>query len=325
MGGFGSGRTSWGINTSVSDCRKLDVGAVNDDGFLEADYANSTLEWKRDNGDGEETVASVGVKVRTSGDGHASREKYLRLRYTVTHSRTDETHEYDYRVPLEWTPCNFGGERPWFCCPRCDDRVGKLYKPPRRARFLCRDCHDLVYESQQRSGGFLYENITKPARELRKAQDALDDEFSRENLRRVYEADVNARDGMRALVERGNERERRMREMLNHDGDEEHGDGDRDDRDDEHIPFVEERPSFEEWLDGLFSRMYRRRRRGTRYGEHGRCEATAKTTGERCRQPATGEHGKCYYHGGAPNTGAPEGNQNAANSSTSDGARSGAD
>lgn len=40
------------------------------------------------------------------------------------------------------------------------------------------------------------------------------------------------------------------------------------------------------------------------YGEHGRCEATASSTGERCRQPATGAHGKCYSHGGASKKGA---------------------
>jgi len=291
---------------SVSDCRKLDVHVVNEDGFLEAGYASSTLEWKRGEEDEEEVVASVGVAVNRLND-----DEYLRLWYTVPERRTDESREYDYRVPLEWTPCNFGGERPWFCCPRCDDRVGKLYKPPRRAQFLCRDCHGLVYESQQRSGGFLYENITKPQRELKKAQDALGDELSRENLRRLYEAHMNARDGMKALVERGNERERRWRERFDRDGDEEQGDGERDDRDDEYIPVVEERPSFEEWLDNLFEWGVGRRRRGTRYGEHGRCEATAKTTGERCRQPATGEHGKCYYHGGAPGTGAPEGDRNA--------------
>ncbi len=46
------------------------------------------------------------------------------------------------------------------------------------------------------------------------------------------------------------------------------------------------------------------------YGEFGQCEATAKTTGERCGQPATGEHGKCYFHGGG-GSGASEGNGNA--------------
>lgn len=34
------------------------------------------------------------------------------------------------------------------------------------------------------------------------------------------------------------------------------------------------------------------------YGKHGRCEATAKSTGERCGRPAVGEHGKCDFHGG---------------------------
>jgi hypothetical protein len=34
------------------------------------------------------------------------------------------------------------------------------------------------------------------------------------------------------------------------------------------------------------------------YGEHGQCEATAKSTGERCGRPAIGPHGKCDVHGG---------------------------
>lgn len=43
------------------------------------------------------------------------------------------------------------------------------------------------------------------------------------------------------------------------------------------------------------------------YGEFGRCDATAKTTGDRCGQPAIDEHGKCYFHGSG---GAPENNGN---------------
>lgn len=41
------------------------------------------------------------------------------------------------------------------------------------------------------------------------------------------------------------------------------------------------------------------------YGEHGQCEASAKSTGERCRRPAVGDHGKCDIHGGK--TTAPRG------------------
>jgi len=39
------------------------------------------------------------------------------------------------------------------------------------------------------------------------------------------------------------------------------------------------------------------------YGKYGRCEATAKSTGERCGRPAVGEHGKCDIHGGNSPTG----------------------
>ena len=52
-------------------------------------------------------------------------------------------------VSLDWTACNFGGERPWFVCPGagCNRRVAILYGPGRY--FLCRRCYDLVYESQR--------------------------------------------------------------------------------------------------------------------------------------------------------------------------------
>ena len=57
-------------------------------------------------------------------------------------------------------------------------------------------------------------------------------------------------------------------------------------------------PTFEEYVDELFNGIM-----GQDYGYYGRCEATAKTTGERCRQPATGDHRKCHYHGGADGSG----------------------
>lgn len=53
--------------------------------------------------------------------------------------------------------------------------------------------------------------------------------------------------------------------------------------------------------------------------EYGRCDATAKSTGDQCKRAATGEHGKCNVHGGADGSGAPDGNTN----STSDGAPDG--
>jgi hypothetical protein len=54
-------------------------------------------------------------------------------------------------VPLTWTACNFGGERPWFLCPgtECGRRVAILYGPG--CYFLCRHCYDLVYEVQRKN------------------------------------------------------------------------------------------------------------------------------------------------------------------------------
>ena len=63
---------------------------------------------------------------------------------------------------------------------------------------------------------------------------------------------------------------------------------------------------------------------GTRtYGEWGQCIVEASSTGDRCTQPAKGSHGKCRYHGGAEESGAPEGNSNAEGNAGGDGAEEG--
>jgi hypothetical protein len=88
-------------------------------------------------------VASLGYTA--TGDA-------IRLYYKI-HWRDREPEQINYQVPVVWTPCNFGGERPWFVCPgsRCGGRrVTKLYLPPGGARYyLCRHCHDLTYHSRQ--------------------------------------------------------------------------------------------------------------------------------------------------------------------------------
>jgi hypothetical protein len=73
----------------------------------------------------------------------------------LSYSRGSEGRKEDvcYAIPLSWTPCNFGGSRPWFDCPGvvnevpCGRRVAKLYLKGRY--FLCRHCQDLGYSSQQ--------------------------------------------------------------------------------------------------------------------------------------------------------------------------------
>lgn len=54
-------------------------------------------------------------------------------------------------IPIAWTPCTYGGERPWFVCPRCSQRVAKLYV--RNHRILCRHCHGLAYWTTRKNSG----------------------------------------------------------------------------------------------------------------------------------------------------------------------------
>lgn len=86
-----------------------------------------------------EKVASIGITVES--------RHCLRLRY-LTSSRGSEPVRHDYPVPISWTPCHLGGERPWFLCPCCGRRVARLYGS---TMFACRHCLRLNYRSQQAS------------------------------------------------------------------------------------------------------------------------------------------------------------------------------
>lgn len=55
-------------------------------------------------------------------------------------------------IVVTWTPCNYGGARPWFLCPACRRRATLLYAP----HLLCRTCCGLAYGSQ-------YEDATERA------------------------------------------------------------------------------------------------------------------------------------------------------------------
>jgi hypothetical protein len=57
---------------------------------------------------------------------------------------------YDHRqsIPIIWSWCHFGGWRPWFRCPFCQRRIGKLYNAG--SFCACRRCCNLRYASQRR-------------------------------------------------------------------------------------------------------------------------------------------------------------------------------
>ncbi len=156
MGGVGSG--SWyrfDKKTTTGETHSLDVRHLHREGLLKAGRSFS-LRWSRA---GRETGSIGGIAVGTLGD--PPERVVLSYRHRGGSFAGGEWEDVRESVPLEWTPCNFGGERPWFLCPGagCGRRVAVLYGPGRY--FLCRHCYDLRYESQRED---------KANRALRRAQ-----------------------------------------------------------------------------------------------------------------------------------------------------------
>ena len=53
-------------------------------------------------------------------------------------------------IQVSWTPCRYGGMRPWLHCPHCRRRVAKLYRA--LAGYCCRICiGNPPYASQTKS------------------------------------------------------------------------------------------------------------------------------------------------------------------------------
>jgi hypothetical protein len=130
MGGPGSGnRNRFDSKTLAERCLFVDVRQLSRTGCLEPWLRYS---WKWNNG--------CNIVIETKPEA-------IELLYTISYDG-QQREDVHIRVPLSWTPCNYGGKRPWFICPGkdCGRRVAKLYLEGKY--FLCRHCHDLVYSSQ---------------------------------------------------------------------------------------------------------------------------------------------------------------------------------
>ena len=127
----GSGRAT------VESCRCVDMQYLRRHRLLSPGQAFS-LTWSRDG----EVIASISVRTQEGG---------VRLIFRCRSWRTDEWEDIDQWVPLTYTPCHFGGSRPWFSC-RCGRRVGKLYLAGSPI-FACRRCYNLGYETQLETMG----------------------------------------------------------------------------------------------------------------------------------------------------------------------------
>ncbi|OGY87417.1 MAG: hypothetical protein A2233_00685 [Candidatus Kerfeldbacteria bacterium RIFOXYA2_FULL_38_24] len=99
--------------------------------------------------------SSVGIVCNIMND-----QPYIRLYYTQTNNYTGEKKDFDYKVMLTTTVCNFGGKRYWFICPLvkngvpCRRRIGVLYKSG--DYFGCRKCQNLIYTSQKINKAYQY-------------------------------------------------------------------------------------------------------------------------------------------------------------------------
>ncbi len=85
---------------------------------------------------------------RVASIGYSASQYEVELNYTLSPGEEEEQ-TLRYRVPVVWTPCTFGGERPWFVCPnvRCGRRATKLYLYG--SYFICHRCTGLGYQSQR--------------------------------------------------------------------------------------------------------------------------------------------------------------------------------
>jgi len=142
------GRYYWDKKDTVEDCRSVSISFLKKHDYL-CGFRVGKIFWR--NCYNEET-GSIGITVST-WDG----ENYVRFYYTITDHNSGEKTDYDYKVILTTTLCNFGGVRYWFICPLslngiyCGRRVAKLYKAPGAVYYGCRYCYNLSYESRNKS------------------------------------------------------------------------------------------------------------------------------------------------------------------------------
>ena len=111
------------------DDLKIDVRWLRRQGGLTAGFQGE-LHWKRD----DEPFGSLAYTVE---DSRVVLSYWARLGNAPREAVTQD-------IFLTWTPCNYGGRRPWFVC-RCRKRVAILYAIGKY--FLCRHCYNLVHAS----------------------------------------------------------------------------------------------------------------------------------------------------------------------------------
>ena len=135
MGGVNSGTWCRGsTKAKLEDCKRIEVGKLHKDGLLKPGLRFG-WGWTRD----DKQIGNICIETYTD---------HIRLIYKWTRGDSPCKDE-NQRVPIDYTPCHYGGSRPWFRCPNCLKRVGLLYDA--RGAFSCRHCSGLAYRTQSES------------------------------------------------------------------------------------------------------------------------------------------------------------------------------
>ena len=157
MGGFGSGRRSWGVKATTESRYWIDIRWLKRQGYLWPGNSGS-LVWSLR---GEQT-GSIGYRME---------EDWMILNYRHR-PKGGDWEEVEQTIFFDRTLCNYGGYRTWFLCPRCRKRVVVLYGAGKY--FYCRHCYNLTYGSQQEGKA---DRLMRKARKIRQLLGASDNLF----------------------------------------------------------------------------------------------------------------------------------------------------
>lgn len=165
MGGYGSGRWGWHrAKTDTDGLLKLDVRWVARQGLIARGVAGSlAVAWSRRG----RPAGDIAVRYDDRRPGEVV------LDYRMREGEGESWSPVREAVPLDRTPCPYGGERVWFLCPGCLARRAVLYGVG--GRFRCRACHDLAYSSTREG---VAERHRRRADELRRRLDCEPGPFS---------------------------------------------------------------------------------------------------------------------------------------------------
>ena len=131
MGGPGSGRGfRWDTRSTLDALGRLDVRWLHRHGYLDGEpHWWPWFQGRRLHTIVELTLVDVRLVVDAGAFAGPGTRKPLRS-----------------TIALAWTPCHYGGQRPWFRCPACSRRVAVLWGEP--TRVWCRHCTQVPYASQ---------------------------------------------------------------------------------------------------------------------------------------------------------------------------------